>query len=586
MKILDANKLALRPVMDVLVSVDETPEVPTGASATNIMSSYVSNANVIDVGTVVTLMDLCNGGFLNNGNAQPITTAPLEEGMKYGFIADELSDADGNFTNAPVITVSADDDWDCLTVMLADSKGNITQKTVTYPIWSGGSTSVSIDSFFPNERMHITRVALGKAWQFSNRDLVDMTVNIRGVNQDIEKGTSELEGSEIELTAYVGSDGDKWIDIFSRMQKYAAISFACGYIDDMSELRRFYLTDCEYNSNNKTLTIKGCDATIAFLDKEFYGSFISGTYANVRQKYYDAIKQMITDCGITPDESGSVPSGTGSTASNLFFKESSRRSIIAEACSLYTDPDEFAITYRDGGIPELIAGAVETEWQIDEEDVAEFKTEIEMNVNTFECDLFTYSVSSSIEELTTQNGAVAGESYILNLIEPYYSITGVTSPDGGAGNATAITPYTLKLVCTASGDLVVNGYKIIEKTTALDNPRVVTDPQQRGITVELDKRMKVVSNDQVTINALENMLNVSNLKYSFTWRGNPHMKTQDLVRMKRTSTGNRYPAEYLFPADDIYPQGGAEILMRVTSISLEFEQGGGLISEVKARRCS
>ena len=586
MKILDANKLALRPVMDVLVSVDETPEVPTGASATNILSSYASNANVIDVGTVVTLMDLCNGGFLNNGNAQPITTAPLEEGMKYGFIADELSDADGNFTNAPVITVSADDDWDCLTVMLADSKGNITQKTVTYPIWSGGSTSVSIDSFFPNERMHITRVALGKAWQFSNRDLVDMTVNIRGVNQDIEKGTSELEGSEIELTAYVGSDGDKWIDIFSRMQKYAAISFACGYIDDMSELRRFYLTDCEYNSNNKTLTIKGCDATIAFLDKEFYGSFISGTYANVRQKYYDAIKQMITDCGITPDESGSVPSGTGSTASNLFFKESSRRSIIAEACSLYTDPDEFAITYRDGGIPELIAGAVETEWQIDEEDVAEFKTEIEMNVNTFECDLFTYSVSSSIEELTTQNGAVAGESYILNLIEPYYSITGVTSPDGGAGTATAITPYTLKLVCTASGDLVVNGYKIIEKTTALDNPRVVTDPQQRGITVELDKRMKVVSNDQVTINALENMLNVSNLKYSFTWRGNPHMKTQDLVRMKRTSTGNRYPAEYLFPADDIYPQGGAEILMRVTSISLEFEQGGGLISEVKARRCS
>lgn len=586
MRITEANKLALRPVMDVIVSVDETPDRPTGASANNVLTSYVNNARVIGTGAVVTLMDLCNGGFVNDGQAQPITTADLPEGAKYGYISGELCGSDGTFSTPPTITVSAEEEWDCLTLMLYDSKGNYTQKVINYPEWSGGSTTVPVDTFTPNERMHITKVSLGKAWQFDNKSLISMTVNLRGVNQDVEAGTCELEGSEIELTAYVGADGDRWIDIFSRMQKYAAISFTAGYRDDMSELRSFYLTECEYDSHLKTLKVKGCDATIAFMDKDYPGKYIASTATNVRQNYYNTIKQMITDCGIEPTESGAVPEGTGSRASNLFFEEGSRRQIIAQACSMYTDPEEFAVTYRDGGIPELIAGTVNTVWEIDEEDVADFTTEIEMNVKAFECDLFTYSVAETVSELTSQSEAVAGESYILDVGDPYYSITSVTSDDGGAGTASFITPYTLKLVCTRSGNLTVNGYFINKKTTAADNPRTITDPDQRGITVTLEERMKVTSNTDITINALQNMLQIPNLKYRFKWRGNPHIRTSDIIKMKRTSTGNRFPEEYLFPADDIYPKGGADIRMRITSISLEFEAGGGLVSEIEARRCS
>lgn len=586
MNILDANNLVLRPAMDAIVTVDETPDRPTGVTATNIMTEYEDNAHVTDVGVVVPLMDLCNGGFLNNGQAQPITDEALPDNSKYGYIANELCGADGTFTNVPVVTISAAYEWDFLTITLYDSKGNYTQKVVTYPIWSGGSTAVPIETFTPNERMHIAKVSLGKAWQFSNKNLVEMMVNLRGVNQNVESGEVSLEGSEIEVKAYVGADGDRWIDIFSRMQKYAAVSFICGYSDDMCDLRNFYLSECEYDSNNKILDIKAYDATLAFLDKEFPGKYIASTYADVRGNYYNAIKQMIRDCGVSPVESGAVPAGSGASASNLFFARGSRRQIIAQACSMYTDPDEFAITYRDGGNPELIAGQVETEWEINEEDVAEFRTEIEMNVNTIESTLFTYSVSSVIEELVAQPDAVAGESYILDTSDPYYSIVNVTSDNGGAGTATFITPYVLRLDCTTSGNLNVNGYKIIQKTTAADNPRTVTDPDQRGITTVLEDRMKVVSDTQVTLHALENLLDVSNLKYKFKWRGNPHMKTQDIIRMKRVSTGNMYPEEYLYPADDLYPKGGAEIRMRITSISFDFVEGGGMISEVEARRCS
>ena len=586
MKIEDANKLELRPALDVIVSVDETPDRPTGTSATNIMTEYESQANVIKTASVVTLMDLCNGGFLNNGQAQPITTDPLPDGAKYGYIASELCGADGTFTNVPTVTVSADSEWDCITLMLCDSKGEYTPLTVIDPIWSGSSTTIPIGTFTPNERLRIVKASLGKAWQFENHDIIDMTVNLRGVTQNIEDGTNELEGSEIEFTAYVGADGDKWIDIFSRMQKYAAISFTCGYTEDMSDIRNFYLSEVEYNSNDKTLTVKGYDATIAFIDKEFPGKYVSGTYATVRQNYYNTIKQMITDCGITPKESGTVPTGTGSSAANLFFKRESRRELISQACSLYTDPEEFAITYRDGGIPELIAGVVTDEWVIDEDETAEFETEIEMNVNTVEADLFTYSVSNVVEEIASQTDAVAGESYIIEASDPFYSITGVTSDNGGAGTATAITPYVLKLNCTTSGNLVVNGYKIIEKTTAADNPRTITDPYQRGITANLGERIKVVSNDAVTVDALTKYLDISNLKYTFTWRGNPHMKTQDIIRMKRFSTGTRLPDSYLYPANNLVPKGGAEITMRITAITLEFSEGGGMISEVEARRCS
>ena len=586
MKISEANKLTLRPVMDVIVSVDETPDKASGVTSTNIMTTYASNARVIEAGTVVTLMDLCNGGFVNNGNAQPITTETLPDKTKYGYIASSLCDANGELANPPVVTISADADWDFLTIMLYDSKGEYYQRVISYPIWSGGSTSVTLDTFTPNERMHIAKVSLGKSWQFDNDSLLDMKVNLRGVNQNVEEGSTELEGSEIELKAYVGADGDKWIDIFSRMQKYAAISFTCGYVDDMCDIRSFYLTECEYDSNNKTLTVKGCDATIAFMEKEFPGKYVAGTYANVRQHYYDTIKQMITDCGIYPDERGTVPSGESSTASNLFFSNGSRRQMIAEACSMYTNDDEFAITYRDGGIPELIAGTVHKIWDIDEEDVAEFTTKIEMNVNTFESNLFTYSVSNVVEELAMQTDAVTGESFIINVADPFYSITSVTSDNGGTGTAEAITPYVLKLTCTHSGNLTVNGYKIIEKTKASDNPHVVTDPDQRGITVDLGDRLKIVSDDDVTADALRDMLDISNLKYTFKWRGNPHMKTSDLIRMNRVSTGNRYPEECLFPADDLYPKGGAEVMMRISSILFDFGAGGGLVSEIEARRCS
>ena len=160
MKIEDANKLELRPALDVIVSVDETPDRPTGTSATNIMATYEDNARVTEIASVVTLMDLCNGGFLNNGQAQPITTEELPEGSKYGYIASDLCGADGTFTNVPTVTVSADSTWDCITLMLCDSKGEYTPLTVIDPIWSGTSTTVPIETFTPNERLHVVKAQL------------------------------------------------------------------------------------------------------------------------------------------------------------------------------------------------------------------------------------------------------------------------------------------------------------------------------------------------------------------------------------------------------------------------------------------
>lgn len=570
--------------MDVLVTVEETPDTATSTSATNIMTDYTANAKVTDNGSIVRLMDLCGDGFLNDGSSRPIQASALSGNSKYGYIADELSKSDGTFDNPVVVTISAASNWDYLTLMLCDSQNNYLQKVVENPTWSGGSTTVTINQFTPNERLHIAKVSLGKAWQFDKESLTSASLQLRGVNTNLEIGDWNLEGSECEFNAYVGADGDRYISIFSRMEKYSEIGFTCGYAEDMSDLRRFYLTEATYDSEDKTLKIKGCDATLAFLDGDYAGKYIPGTYADVRQNHYNAIKQIITDSGITPEESGTVPSGSGSTASNLFFENKSKRNIIAEAVALYRDPDDYCITYRDGGIPELIAGDVETTWTIDEEDVAEFTTEIEMNVKEYDAILLTYSVSDVVEELASQTDCVSGQEYILD-VEPFYSISSVTSDNGGTGTASAITPYRIKLVCTHSGNLTVNGKKIIESTTSSDNPKQIVDNTQRGITVDLDELMKFNAGTSITAAAITNLLQASNLKYKFKWRGNYHIRPYDLVHMKRVSSGNRFPNNDLLPNDLIYPQGGEEMIMRITSVSYDFT-GGGLVSEIEARRCS
>jgi len=574
------NLKPIRQALDIIVSADETSEAPSSVTGSNFISGYSANERVTTNGTIIKLMDFCNGGFKMDGNAQPITSTALPSGQKYGLIASYLANSNGLYASGqkPTVTINSSEQWDYLTLILCDSKGNFTSETYSNVQWTSGHTTITIDGFTPNERLHVSKVSLGKTWLFDNESLLNLTCVLRGVNTNLEDGTFSLEGSEIEFEAYIGTDGDSYIDVFSRMEKNSPISFTCGYQDDMSAVRSFYMNEATYDSEKHTLKISGYDATPNLLEGQTGGKYLTGNYGQTLYAYCNYLKDILDDAGIEYNEPMSIPSVTDSTQCNIFIDAKSKREILAEAVCLNQDDSRLAITYRDAGNPELIFGNVTTSWDIDEEDTESFKTEIERNVKTYTADLYEYSVSSENEEIATQNDAVSGSIYFIDSTEPIYSVS--------TSGASLITPYRIKLTAQSSGDISVMGKKIIKSIKSSNLPYTDTDNNQKGISVKLQD-MNLFPNDDtrgsLTKDCIHDLLSGRCEKYSFTWRGNPHMKPFDIVNMHRLSTGNVLPSNSLFPSNTLYPLEGTDMTMLVTSVSLEFENGG-MKSEVKGRR--
>lgn len=567
------NKKILRQAMDVFIEVDETKDKPQNLNPSNVLTTYLNNSRVTDAGFCITLMDFANGGFYNDGLAQPIQTNALGTGLKYGYMSSELCRADGTFEHPPSVSFTATNEWDVVSITLVDSKSNTKHEQV-YPLYSQGVYTLTFNSFTPNERLHIAKISLGRTWIFDNSNLISFNAILRGANETLDKGEFALEGSELDFTARVGIDGDAYVDLFGGMEEHSEIAWSCGYKEDMSQMRVFYLEGAEYDSVNKTIKIRACDGTIAFLDNEYEGGYITSTYANVREDLYDELKGMITAQGITPVETGTIPTGTGSTETNIFIDKANIREHIAKATLLYKS-DDFEFQYRDAGNPEIIASGETALWSINEEDVSEFTTNIEKVVREYDAVLFT-STESAETEVASINEAVAGQTYIVSVSDPVASVT--------TEGATLLTPYSIKYVATYDGSVSIEGTYIVNSTVPADNPKAVIDTDKKGIAVDLGTLPKInYENGSLTETSMQELLESSNLTYTFKWRGNPHIKPLDRINMARISTNLLVPSELLLPSDSLVPIYGVSMLLLISSVSYEFSQGG-LVSEITARK--
>lgn len=352
MNIQEANGLTLRPALDILCGLDESTETPTGISATNILSAYSGNAKITTETPVITLMDLAGNGFLNNGNAKPVTSGAV--GGKYGYISSDIADSSGAFTNDMTVTFSASKQWDYYSFEAIDQDGEEYRIDVENPTWSGSSspytTTYTFTSGIPNERLRVFGIKLGKSWRFTRDTLISATLSLRAVSTAVD--STELQMSEIEIKAYEPND---YTNVIGRVTKGAPIWVRIGYFDDddATDLMKFYLSDTiDWESN--IITIKGADATL-FLEDNYAGLYQASTYADIRSDYFDVIKGILTDAGISYSQKGTPITGTGSTAVNLFLPNHSKRTTIATAVNLYRDSTTFAVGYVDAGIPTLSA---------------------------------------------------------------------------------------------------------------------------------------------------------------------------------------------------------------------------------------
>lgn len=528
----DENKKPLRRALDVLCGIDAIDEasiIPTISDGAQTIpytfAPFPENARIEAIGLRASIMDLSGEGFALDGSCIPAQTEALPDSGKYGWLTPFYSDAEGYICNASGrCSITVYPNYDGLTSIVAmdaaiDAKNIIASEPVVYTRWK------------PNTRVIFDRIVPGIAFQFTNSELVECTLNLRGVETTVDNPT--LQTSEIEIEAYAPNLPD---DAIMQILEDSPIYYTSGYPGDMSPIRRFYLSgDIEYNES--VIKLSGEDST-KFLEGEYPGKYIGGTSANASSMhdYFLAIQDIITGAGIDVEVTDTWADGYQSIPCMAsFLDDRSKREHIAQAVNIYSFDSTFVggtpydayINYVDAGIPKLWTYKRESIYDIDA--VAEHSKKYEPRINRLEMSMFGLWVGASQEVETVQaNGA-----RIRNVSDPYYSFT--TSK----GTVSKITPYTYKI--KNSGTAVVSGRPIVFEDwndTSVPNNPVVAEREGRGVTVTLDELhgFPIISDSAgqtylAGIGMLGTIIERSRVLHTFTWRGDPKLQPRDYIRV-------------------------------------------------------
>lgn len=575
MIIAEENKKYLRQSMDLSLQI-------AGREYGGIVYAYYNYPDMADelesYLPIVRLMDLANGGFKNDGNARPLEPeAP--DGMKYATYAAEVCDEYGYLPTPMLIEALMESHVADLpnkaTIIYSDSRGNKTKEV--FPLsWVEDQTdhshlaSILFYEFKSNERLIIERFAFGEMFDFDNDSIVDCTLMLRGSNLDIESPT--LEASEIEATVYVGMNKEAWDKLGRQEPQSIPLIFSCGYADDMTYPRKFYLSETTYNADSGIATLHGTDQTIPSIDGQTtQGYIVESTVGRARASYlisviFDILQRV-------PFKIHGHPQTTpNATDANIWIGKGQKRDILARSLAIYRT-SIFNVVYRDAGIPEVRIDVPAPEWELSEEEICELKIEPIKDIGEIDTTLYSASIATTYGEVANIKDAKNGEVYFIDSQEPIYDVR--------TTGASLVTPYTIKYTATADGDVSIEGRIInISQSAYYTDMKIDTG---EGRTIELDPLPQVPYDDGSTTEySLAVVGSGSRSKYSFKWRGNPHMQPQDTIKLTRTSDTGTYPDNLLYPSNSLYPDGTARVVaLRILTVSYQFENGG-LISEITA----
>lgn len=582
--IAEENRKTLRKAMRVECGFRETADEPTNVTPVNCESAYIGLAN-LDPGLLpATIMDLGGNGFLNNGEAIPMETDTYS--FRYGYISSEAAKADGTFDNPPGLTISASRNWDHITLELRGQYGE-SQTVLVEPVWSSGQTTVYVESWNPGERVYIVSVYLGKAWIWNNSNLISVNLDLHGINTEVG---GELEVSSIEIQAYETTD---YTDIIGRIPIGAPIWYSAGYDGDMSELRKFYLSETVSWDDN-ILTVRGQDAT----------SLIDGTETPIWAEYYSGnavrfITKRLRDCldGVDYEEIGAAPVYNVPSEQTTIFASYAPRTIISDFSNVFNDPNYIKIGYIDAGIPRLYFGEMGEDRTIYADEISELNVIVEQAINEIDVDVedYYYVWNTAIEEVEAQ----AGKTYFIDLDPPVLLSDIAITPT--PTSMERITASRVKFVAAATTTYTLKGWEVFVNLTSGNDPYHVTN-SSKGTSKKLDNPFPILNTNigSLTKLGLPSLLERSNILYEFTYRGDPHIQPRDVLNVEiatwetayKTVTG-LYPALDLYPDVDLYPYATYKKVrkmvkrwetMTVDTVTLEHSQGGGLSSKIRARK--
>lgn len=409
MTIAAENAKTYRPSMLVACGIDTTAEMLDVTPTTRYGSgAYDGNMRAGKRGISIKLMDLAGGGFPLDGTHYPISSEPeATDGddtiiesykgyVKYGIPAQTASDSSGATSSIGFSIGEMPEGVSGLTAHLRDSEGKRYRATVSNA--SSLASAIGAVRITPGARLYIDRIAPGESWQWDKATLIGCTLTLRGV--ETKGNDPELQMSEVEIKGIVPETDLTGI---AQMAENSPIWYAAGYRDDVTPVRRFYLSE-GITAENIVATVKGYDAT-KFLEAEHHGVVSSWT---ARFNYGDYMRQMARRCygilgrGLIYDHNAEYAREPVNDISGVATSETvcrymsvdnvPRRSVVAAHCNLmritsgglydngvYCDYVDAGLpTWRAGNIP-IGKTAYGHEWSLTQGEVVDFKKEVQID---------------------------------------------------------------------------------------------------------------------------------------------------------------------------------------------------------------
>lgn len=537
MTIDEANRKTLRPAMSVICGMDVPQQ-----TITNIAIDRGSYDGVVGDTEYVypfkPLMDLAGDGFLNDGSAEPLTNDHK------GIISD---------IGPMRLMLTMTDDSRITAYGYENGKLKKWEWTII------SHASPCIITFGGNTRKVITHIVAGYSWWFDNSTLVSCSGVLRGIETKVEN--PELQMSEIEIKGYEPND---ITDAIGSIGTEYPIFYSAGYVDDMSPMRKFYLSDqIEWAEN--VITFKGTDAT-RFLDNEYavYVGDTNGESGGVK-RLIDRLDTILTNSKIAHEYHNDYTDGIYANGYAFLFPKISKRNIIAQVVNVCRCDDIFVygdpcyVNYVDAGIPKLWTGKSTEKKRLN--DIGKPSVIVEPKIDTIQVNNWMLYVGASAQiETYTSQGTTYKETS-----DPYYSFT------ASAGTISRLSPYKYKLVRT--GSATISGRKISAYDASQEgyNSPLVVPEGGGGVTVTIDDIYGFTgwidgdgTNSDFTGDGLLAMLKRSNILYEFEYRGDPRLQPRDYIRA------------------DVKGEGR---LTDMTIDSIEFShEGGGYKQKITARK--
>lgn len=515
--------------------------------------------------TMRPLADLAGGGFLLDGSAEWYNpnTQPSENNGRLGVRGDIGE------TVTVAITANA-----TLTAVTISSSGaaTITHNGTVYP--AAGLNVIPINAstatltFTPEDadtRVEVDYIVPGVIIQVTNDNLISCTLALR---DNLNVRDHSFEESEIELQLYYPYDISS---SFAYVQDDWPITYQAGYDSDLSDVRKFYLSEPVEMKDN-VITLKGVDASHLLDEKTLYEQWYTSYPGNAHQTLLEKFKSVIKSAGVALVNEASISETKSGSIQRAVIPEMSARDFVSGVMNLtmshYRDTGfgtrYFSIEYRDAGIPTVDYGGAQfaQSWYINKSDCGDWTEVYDRNI--------TKIVNSSddhkfAETITLSN---APPTYILNNpLQTYEAQSNNELTDISFDTFVLLTILSSyrnyirncpsQIVFRHSGGagqfkICGNKASISGGASAYSNPNGLAgeslemEPFVYGnITDGTDKIFNYVSLFARSLHS-----------GSFTWKGDPRMQ----------------PGDWLCIVDDV--DGGLSTWARISGIELKHEAGG------------